>query len=61
MNSCEQLHETVVRDIVDIVTSAKDFDQIKWINNKNNTGSIAKRASNLVLIFPVIVSTSLNI
>ena len=36
MNSCEQLHETVVRDIVDIVTSAKDFDQIKWINNKNN-------------------------
>ena len=61
MNSCEQLHETVVRDIVDIITSAKDFDQIKWINNKNNTGSIAKRASNLVLVFPVIVSNSLNI
>ena len=61
MNKCEQLHETVVRDIVDIITSAKDFDQIKWINNKNNTGSIAKRASNLVLVFPVIVSNSLNI
>ena len=61
MNNCKQLHETVVRDIVDIITSAKDFDQIKWINNKNNTGSIAKRASNLVLVFPVIVSNSLNI
>lgn len=60
MNECEQLHETVVRDIFDIVTDIKDFDQIKWINNKNNTGSIAKRASNLVLIFPVIVSNSLN-
>ena len=61
MNKCEYFHETVVRDIVDIITSAKDFDQIKWINNKNNTGSIAKRASNLVLVFPVIVSNSLNI
>ena len=61
MNNCKQLHETVVRDIVDIITSAKDFDQIKWINNKNNTGSIAKRASNLVLVFPVMVSNSLNI
>ena len=61
MNNCKQLHETVVRDIVDIITSAKDFDQIKWINNKNNAGSIAKRASNLVLVFPVMVSNSLNI
>ena len=61
MNNYKQLHETVVRDIVDIITSAKDFDQIKWINNKNNTGSIAKRASNLVLVFPVMVSNSLNI
>lgn len=61
MNNCKQLHETVVRDIVDIITDAKDFDQVKWINNKNNTGSIAKRASNLVLVFPVIISTSLNI
>ena len=61
MNDCKQLHETVLRDIVDVITDVKDFDQIKWINNKNNTGSIAKRASNLVLVFPVIVSTSLNI
>lgn len=61
INSCEQLHETVVRDIFDIVSDVKDFDQVKWLNNRNNTGSIAKRASNLVLVFPVIVSSSLNI
>lgn len=60
MNDCRQLHETVVRDIVDVISDIKDFDQIDWINNKNSTGSIAKRASNLVLVFPVIVSNALS-
>jgi hypothetical protein len=57
---CEQLHETIVRDIVDVVTSVKDFDEIEWVNSPS-AGSIAKRASNLVLVFPVIVSSSLSI
>ena len=56
MNDCRQLHETVVKDIVDVISDIKNFDQIDWINNRNSTGSIAKRASNLVLVFPVIVS-----
>ena len=60
MNNCRQLHETVVKDIVDVIGDIKDFDQIDWINNKNSTGSIAKRASNLVLVFPVIVSNALS-
>ena len=60
MNDCRQLHETVVKDIVDVIGDIKDFDQIDWINNKNSTGSIAKRASNLVLVFPVIVSNALS-
>lgn len=61
MNQCQQLHETIVRDIIDVINDVKDFDQIEWIRNKNNVGSIAKRTSNLVLIFPVICSTSISI
>lgn len=61
MNQCQQLHETIVRDIIDVINDVKDFDQIEWIRNKNNVGSIAKRASNLVLVFPVICSNSINI
>ena len=60
MNDCRQLHETVVKDIVDVISDIKNFDQIDWINNRNSTGSIAKRASNLVLVFPVIVSSGLS-
>ena len=60
MNDCRQLHETVVKDIVDVISDIKNFDQIDCINNRNSTGSIAKRASNLVLVFPVIVSSGLS-
>lgn len=60
MNQCQQLHETIVRDIIDVMDDVKDFDQIEWIRNKNNVGSIAKRTSNLVLVFPVICSTSVS-
>ena len=61
MNKCQMLHETIVKDIIDVINNVKDYDEIEWIRNKNNTGSIAKRASNLVLVFPVLVSNSLSI
>lgn len=61
MNNCKMIHETVLRDIVDVINDVKDFDQIAWIQNKNSVGSIAKRASNLILTFPVIISSSINI
>lgn len=61
MNSCEILHETIVRDVYDIMHGLKDFDEIEWLRNKNTVGSIAKRASNLTLVFPVLVSNSLSI
>jgi len=60
MNECQRLHETIVRDIYDVITSVKDFDQVDWINKRNSTGSIARRASNLVLVFPVLVSDSIS-
>ena len=62
MNKYQMVHETVVRDIVDILDGVKDFDQVDWILNKRNSvGSIAKRASNLILVFPVLISNSLSI
>lgn len=61
MNQCEQLHETFVRDILDVIDNVKNYDQIEWIRNRNNVGSIAKRTSNLVLVFPVICSSSISI
>lgn len=61
MNQCRLLHETILRDVVDVISDVKDFDQVEWIRNKNSVGSIARRASNLVLVFPVIVSNTLSI
>ncbi len=62
MNKYQMVHETVVRDIIDILDGVKDFDQVDWILNKRNSvGSIAKRASNLILVFPVLISNSLSI
>lgn len=61
MNQSRLLHETILRDVVDVISDVKDFDQVEWIRNKNSVGSIARRASNLVLVFPVIVSNTLSI
>jgi len=63
MNPCQQIHETIVRDIVDVISNVKDFDEIDWMNRGKYTssGSIMKKASNLVLTFPVLVSNTLTI
>ena len=61
MNNCQQLHETIVRDVIDVMNDVKNYDQIEWLRKRNNVGSIAKRASNLILVFPVICSTAINI
>lgn len=61
MDKQQMVHETVVRDIIDIINNVKDYDQASWIFNKRSVGSIAKRTSDLILVFPVLVSTSINI
>lgn len=45
MNGREYFHESVVKDIVDILTDLKDFDEVQFINNAN-----AKEASSLLLL-----------
>lgn len=60
-NDSRLMHETVVRDIVSIINDAKDYDALEWLKKGQNVGSIAKRANNLVIVFPAIVSSSISI
>ena len=59
-NNCKMLHETYIKDIIDVIGSVKDMDRIDWIR-RGSTGSLARRSSNLVLVFPVLISSQLSI
>ncbi|MBP5595859.1 MAG: hypothetical protein J6Y02_10800 [Pseudobutyrivibrio sp.] len=63
MNS-RAIHETVVRDIVDILTDLKDMDQVQFLANRHSTRSFKSAASatkDLILTFPVICSSDISI
>ena len=63
MNGREYFHESVVRDIVDILTSLKDYDEVQFINNSNanrSFKSITSATKDLILTFPVIVSSDIE-
>lgn len=63
MNGREYFHESVVRDIVDVLTSLKDYDEVKFINNSNSNRSfksITSATKDLILTFPVMVSTDIE-
>lgn len=63
MNGREYFHESVVRDIVDLLTSLKDFDEVQFINNANanrSFKSITSATKDLILTFPVMVSTDID-
>lgn len=63
MNGREYFHESVVKDIVDILTDMKDFDEVQFINNANSKRSfksITSATKDLILTFPVMVSTDIE-
>lgn len=63
MNGREYFHESVVRDIVDVLTSLKDYDEVQFINNtKANRSfkSITSATKDLILTFPVMVSSDIE-
>lgn len=63
MNGREYFHESVVKDIVDILTDMKDFDEVQFINNANakrSFKSITSATKDLILTFPVMVSTDID-
>lgn len=61
--SYEQIHETVIRDIIDVTMGVKNADTLRsfFAKDTTNYSSIAKKTSGLTLVFPVLVTKSMNI
>lgn len=59
------IHETVIRDIVDIVTDAKkvtdDTMELNKPSSRRSFGSISKASQGLTMVFPLLVDRSLSI
>lgn len=71
MRECQRLHETAIKDVIDVLggNEAKAVEVFgkaakagvdSYSKSNRIVGSIARRASNLVLVFPVLVSSSLS-
>lgn len=60
---CNTIHETVIKDIVDVVTDVKDAESVKGFLKGRNSSfrSIASASENLTLVFPVICTTNVDI
>lgn len=59
MNKNRMIHETIVRDIIDIATDVKNSDEVKSIRNRSNGASfrsITAKSEALTMVFPVGVS-----
>ena len=64
-NDCRVLHETIVKDVIDLFDTIRDTDIEDIIEKRNRSPysktSLAKLTDNLVCVFPVMVSSSLSI
>ena len=64
-NDCRVLHETIVKDIMDLFDLIKSTDVEDIIDSSKRSPysktSLAKLTDNLVCVFPVMVSSSLSI
>lgn len=65
MNECRTLHETVLKEIIDIMDDVKELEADDIFDSKRrsklSSTSIAKITSNMVLVFPVVVSRNISI
>lgn len=60
--NANRIHETVIRDIVDVISDVKKSDEIKGIMNRGTSfRSAAQASSNFTLVFPTICSTNISI
>lgn len=63
MQNMQCVHETILRDIVDIAQGLKDSDEIQRVSNYNSGSSwrsITRRADALTLVFPVLASRNIS-
>lgn len=63
MSDCTHLHETIIKDVLDIWDDIKsmDFENLPKQKERGSFSSIAKGTQNLVLTFPVACSTNMTI
>ena len=57
------IHETIIKDIVDIAKDVKDSDEIQAVFNRKNKDSfksITRKSENLTMVFPVICSKNMT-
>lgn len=58
------IHESIVKDIVDVITSVKDFDEVQFLQNIH-TGrsfkSITSATKDMILTFPVLCCSDISI
>lgn len=64
-NECKALHETFVKELIDLIDTIRDTNIEEILNSKNRSKysktSLAKLTDNLVCVFPVMVSSSMSI
>lgn len=64
INPNATIHESVIRDIVDVVCSVKDFDEVQFLRNINagrSFKSITSATKDMILTFPVLCSSDMSI
>ena len=59
--NCNMIHETVIRDIADVIYDVKNAEELKGFMNKKSFRSVAQASSNLTLVFPIITSKNMSI
>lgn len=65
MNECRTLHETGLKEIIDLIDDVKELEVDDIFDSKRrsklSSTSIARITSNMVLVFPVVVSRNISI
>lgn len=64
INPNATIHESVIRDIVDVVCSVKDFDEVQFLKNISagrSFKSITSATKDMILTFPVLCSSDMSI
>ena len=57
------IHETIIKDIVDVAKDFKDSDEIQAVRNRKNGASfksITSKSEALTMVFPVICSKNMS-
>lgn len=64
-NPCRFIHETIIKDVIDMIHDIRDLDPDDLLDASKrhhmSRTSLAKKTSGVVMVFPLMVSTSLTI